>query len=181
MSSPPAAPPEVFRVTRGVRVVKRGDGGFQIIWRWWNVRRFILGTLLYMGSAAFLLIDDPIFRSVNPFSILLAGMPLWGVYLNSALLLNSTLITADGEFLRVSHGPVPWFGRREVAVKDIAGLHAGCETHTGLFSNAKMRTFRLWAKLAGGERQVLVNGPIDGYQAEAIKEVLERHLGIASS
>src|SRR5262249_50681673 len=94
------------------------------------------------------------------------------------LLLNATRIFVDERWLRVRQGPVPWAGGRQIPVKEIEQLYVGWDVYKGVKSRARIYTFRLCARLAGGSEQVLVSGPLDADQARALEAVLEKHLGI---
>ena len=170
---------QVLHASRGLMVVKRGDGTLSLRWRWFSARKLILGTSLSLAPLGLPWLQ-PEFRSLNLLSVLVAGCALWGLYWAATQLLNSTRLEVDRQTLSVRHGPVPWPGGIRLPVTDLEQLYVGWEVYRAPRSGRRSYTFTLRAKLKQGGDAVLVGGPIDLDRAKALEQVLELHLGIAN-
>ena len=158
-------------------MVKRSDGALTLTWRWFSVRK-LLGTCVSFVPLALLI--DPTWRSLNLITVLIAVLAACGLYWAAALLINSTRVEVDRQRLRVAHGPVPWPGRKEVAVADVAQLYVGWEVYRAPRTGRRSYTFTLRAQLTRGGDEVLVGGPLDADRAKALEGVLERQLGLTN-
>ena len=177
---PPATDDEILHASRGLLVVKRREGTLLLSFRWFGMRKFVLGILLYLAPPLALPLINPVFLSVNLISVIFGCTGLWGLYWTATQLLNSTRITVDPAALRVRHGPVPWPGSKQVNVKELEQLYVGFESYRAPRSGNVSYTFKLRAKTKQGGDEVLVGGPLDLDRAKALEAVLEKHLGIVN-
>ncbi|MEZ6053037.1 MAG: hypothetical protein R3C02_16880 [Planctomycetaceae bacterium] len=99
---------------------------------------------------------------------LTAGLTYYGL----CLLVNSTEFQVDNEFLKVSHGPLPWYGNRRIPVKDIIQLS------TRMHRSRHDLHYSIYATLRnGGVVRVLEYADTEA-EARSIERAIERHLGI---
>lgn len=89
---------------------------------------------------------------------------------------NSTRVMANYESLRVRHGPLPWFGNRDVPRLDIDQLFTKEKVVQG--KNGPSRSYELHARLRSGRDVKLVTGLSEAEQARFMEQELERFLGI---
>jgi hypothetical protein len=94
-----------------------------------------------------------------------------------ALLLNRTTIRVSGRRLSVTHGPVPWPGKRELDLATLDQLY--CQEYVAyLQNNVPQYRFMIQAIRKDGSRLKLVRGMEDSGQALYLERLLETHLGI---
>lgn len=89
---------------------------------------------------------------------------------------NTTTVEADGNRLRVSHGPVPWPGGREFATAGLTQLFTVQHVHRS--RNGTSISYELAAVLADGRRETILKGVDSQEQALYLEQTLERFLGI---
>lgn len=94
-------------------------------------------------------------------------------YFYVTLLFNRTTVFCDQDRLKVSHGPLPWFGQRDLDARDIEQLFV--VTHRG-----KNTSYTLEARLKSGQTvRILGNTPRG--QLEFIEQEVEAFLGITNT
>ncbi len=86
---------------------------------------------------------------------------------------QTQLVVRDGR-LRVTHGPVPWPGGRDLLARSIEQLY--CDLHEAGRNNPE--TYRVWAVLRGGKRVLLIGDLLLGTHALFLEQAVERTLGI---
>jgi len=177
--SSPAGDDEILHASRGVLVVKRSEGTLELSFRWFRLRKVVVGTFLYL-TPLLLPVINPVFRSVNLMTLLVGCFALWWLYWTATQLLNSTRIRVDRAVLRVSHGPIYWPGNKQLDVKDLVQLYVGFETYRAPRSGSVSYTFKVRALTKQGGDEVLVGGPLDLDRAKALEAVLEKQLGIVN-
>jgi len=94
-------------------------------------------------------------------------------YFYVTLFVNRTTIFCDKDRLKVSHGPLPWFGQRDLHARDIEQLFV--VTHRG-----KNTSYTLDARLKSGQTlRILGNSP--RAKLEYIEQEIESFLGITNT
>lgn len=101
---------------------------------------------------------------------------VWITYYCVAIFLNETVVDVTPEFVRVTHGPVPWIGEIELPAADVRQLYG--EPHCWGNEDGKRR-YRLMAVLADGRLVELVGGLEGKSAAEFYQRVLEEWLELA--
>ncbi len=86
---------------------------------------------------------------------------------------NRTLIRVSFENLSVSHEPLPWFGKRNIAVHDIKQLY--CQQHKG---NKGSLSYSVNVITNDFTKIRLISGLGDSTQARFIEETVEKRLNI---
>jgi hypothetical protein len=113
----------------------------------------------------------PTMAILFPFLHVAAGVAI--TYAALCAFVNRSRIAVDGGRLRVTHGPLPWFGQRDLPVGDIRQLY--CEQRRGQKGST---TYRLKAIMGSGDRVTLLRDLRDPQPALYLEALLERHLGI---
>lgn len=94
-----------------------------------------------------------------------------------AFLLNRTTIRVSGRRLSVTHGPVPWPGKREIDISTLDQLY--CEEYVAYSQNHVPQVrLMIQALRKDGSKVKLVRGMEDPGQALYLERLLETHLGI---
>lgn len=98
-----------------------------LLWRGWSIVFLLFFAVFWNGAIAFML------AGIVATDGLLAALPMVAIphvwigaflgYYVLASLLNTTELTLDDERLVVRHGPMPWFGNRDIPVPEIDQLY----------------------------------------------------------
>ena len=148
--------------------------GFTVIVKWF--RPIVIPLLLFsIGmEVAFASGTDPFRLVPGWFRIAsIVTFPLIA-YACMCRLVNRTTITGEDERLSVRHGPLPWPGRKDVAVRDVADLFVKTVIHTSRHGNTL--TYEVHVKIADGRTAELVDGLTAKAQADFIVEALRERL-----
>jgi hypothetical protein len=89
---------------------------------------------------------------------------------------NRTHIIVTGDSLRVSHGPLPWWGNRTIPADELAQLY--CEERIKSGRNGQSATYYLNALLKDGRKVKLLSGLPEPDQALFIEQRVEERMGI---
>ncbi len=179
----PAAPAadRVVPQPRGVRVEDWG-GDVRLIRRWFSAKYIFLiffctfwdGFLVFWYTAAFSMPQTPWIMVVFPILHVAVGAGL--TYTTACGLLNRTILTIGSGILTVQHGPLPWWGNRQLVATDLDQLY--CRRRLTHNRGGTSETFELHATLKSGTSLKLLSGIEDAEQALFIEAEVERRLGI---
>lgn len=158
--------------------VDESDGRLVIGWRWFQAKAILL-LLFSIGWWSFLIIwyssalrhpAENVLTLVFPLGHVAAGVAV--AYWSLALLLNRTRVVADDGGLTVSHGPLPWPGKR---LERTRLQQLFCETVQGSKGSV---SFALVAVDVDGKR-VRVLGGFDGAdEPRWLEAAIEKRLDI---
>jgi len=165
----------------GVRI-DTWDGSLTITRRWLSPAYLFLaffcviwnGFLVFWYTVAFAG-NAPLIMKLFPLGHAAVGAGL--VYFTLAGFLNRTRIRVSDEALTVRHGPLPWFGSRDIPTDDIQQLYCTEHYHRSRHGTGST-TYRLNAALQDGRKIALLSGLSDTPHALFIEQEIESHLGI---
>ncbi len=148
--------------------------------RWF--RPFLFFALLFcIAWDAFLVFwytqvgaDGDVIAIVFPIAHVGAGVGL--TYWTIAGFVNRTIIGASANYLTIRHQPLPWPGKRDIAVRDLQQLF--CEEHVSHSKNGTSVSYSLNAVLQSGRKLALVKHLAQADQALYLEHAIEKHLGI---
>jgi hypothetical protein len=153
--------------------------GLVIVRRWYNLGAWFLLVFaaIWLGILSRWYLNGPatLTTYLFPLAHLAAGLGI--LYVAIAGFTNRTTIAVRGEQLSVRHGPLPWWGNKDVAVGDLAQLYT--EEQVTESKGGPTRTYHLGAVLRDGGRVRLVANLEQPEQALWLEQRLEEHLGIA--
>ena len=163
----PAPRPTKFKVSER-------EGELEISWRWFKVHHVFLAVFCTAWDAFLVFWYGMAFRSgapwimkVFPIGHLAVGVGL--TYVTLAGFWNRTTLRVARERLQVEHGPLPWRGRRELALGDLRRIYAAARPN---FSRNGMPGYQLLAVTKAGEEVRLLTSLEDPTQAEYLAEKL---------
>jgi hypothetical protein len=96
------------------------------------------------------------------------------VYASVCRLVNRSTIRVDNESITVSHGPLPWGSKKNLAVRDIAGLY--CKTFIQRSNRTETRTYEVHAKLNDGTTAEIIDSLPLPDEASFIKKQIDERL-----
>lgn len=137
---------------------------FSLIWN---------AFLVFWYGAAFSAPDTPWIMFVFPLGHVAVGVGLF--YWSLATLLNRTTIVVDGRALTVRHGPVPWWGARDLEVDRVRQLFVRSRTRTN--KGRRSTTYALCAD-DDGVAVDLATGLRSADEARYVEQLIEDHLAI---
>lgn len=105
-------------------------------------------------------------------SVLLLLFAAVMAYYACCVLVNSTEFRVDDENLSVRHGPLPWFGNRDLPVDRVRQIS------TRVRSSRYSLTYSLSAHMSDRLPVQLAEGIETASEARSIERAIERHLGI---
>jgi hypothetical protein len=148
-----------------------------IITRSW--RKLLAGFVLFMGI---LMMSSIIFGSINRsrdqniFSMFVLIGVLALVYYELAMLINKTRVLISHGSINVSHGPLPWFGWREIASGMVEQVY--CKEIITRGKDGPMISCETWVILSDGSNTKLVGGGLEVDQALYIEQQIESLLDV---
>jgi hypothetical protein len=150
----------------------------RIFCSWFNPN-YVLLSFFCLAWDSLLLSWYVVATSLKNAPVVLFGFPLAHLaiavaltYVTLAGLFNRTTVTANGQFLRVQHGPLPWLGGYRWAVNSIRQLYI-------LRSQEGSRDrYGLGALLNNGRRGLLISGLETREYAAFIGKKIETYLGL---
>ncbi|HEX8210007.1 MAG TPA: hypothetical protein VF584_07455 [Longimicrobium sp.] len=174
--APPLPVPLPERLT-----VYTAGGGLRIERRWyaWTAVFLVFFCVIWFGILGFwyLMAFSTGAWMLMLFPLLHVAVGLFLAYFTAAMFVNATeVVVADG-VLTVRHGPLPWFGNRQIATDSLEQLY--CEEHVSRTRNGTTVTYSVRARGRDGRMVKLVTGLPQRDQAMYIEQEVERHLGIA--
>lgn len=98
-------------------------------------------------------------------------------YFTIASFFNSTVIEVARGSLKVTHGPLPWFGQVDLKVSDLSQIFCE-EVRSNSRRSGTSFSYRVNAVLASGNKTRIVDALTDADQALYIEQAIETHLGI---
>jgi hypothetical protein len=167
-----------------VRVVSLGST-FTLQWRWFSwmliwptiFAMFWNGIMLFFVGSIFSNTEDP--AALFPF---LCFPHVWvGLAIAYYVLtgyLNKTLVTLDYDQLTIRHGPMPWWGKKNVATASIVQLYAKENNSRFHFRNPWTGNYELHAILKKGGHIKLLSGLDSSEHALFVERVIENRLRI---
>lgn len=99
-------------------------------------------------------------------------------YYTTTLLLNKTTVTANDQKLLVKHGPLPWFGNKQLDAEDVEQIYV--REHVKREKNGPRISYEVRAKLTDGKDEKLLGSGIikEPYDAQVVEKKLENFMGI---
>ncbi len=131
---------------------------------------FWIGFLVNWYAIALSADEPPIVMLVFPLLHVAVGVGL--AYYTIALFLNRTLVSVDGDRLRIEIGPIPWRGAAELPTRGITQLYRVRR------AGRKGRVSYTLAALVEREPQELVRG-LTYDEVRYLEQEIEAHLAIA--
>lgn len=178
--------------------IDQRDGQLTIIWKWSNSNTigivialvfvgWMVSNVAGFGEVHWTDVPNDVLRKIThdpfPFNLfvpifLFAG--LWALYNISAHTFNHSLIRVSRSTLVIRHGPLPWFGNREIETNTIKQIFTKLSP-----VRRRHETATLWAPYdllaidrTGNTLKLLSNLNLTGEQARAIEQKIEQFLGI---
>jgi len=160
--------------------VQATPGSLLVRWRWFSFTAIFLVPFTLFWNGIMLTMGFGVSEGLTHPERLLFGLlvpHVWvGVglaYYCLALFLNSTTVNFTNGTLHVTHGPLPWWGKRRLPVRDLSQLFVVEKR------GSKGRiTFELCGLLADGKRVSILSGLSDEAEARFLEVRLEQVLGI---
>ncbi len=138
---------------------------FCIVWD-----SFVFGFLFRMTTSE----DVPWMVRLFPLGHVAVGIGV--TYYTLALLINQTRVEATQNAVTVSHGPLPWFGWREIVAGRIDQLY--CKEVIHRSKNGVSTTYEVWVQLDDGTNSRLVASGLNPDQALFIEQQIESMLAV---
>ncbi len=110
------------------------------------------------------------------FGTIHAMIGLGMTYYCIACCFNTTVIELDGAYFRITHGPVPWWGNKELPLSKVKQLYTTERVTRG--KHGPNYTYKLNAIMSNGEKEELMSGLSEVEQALFLEQEAERFLGI---
>lgn len=153
----------------------------RITYKWFSQKHIglIAFSVIWFGFLAFWYITAagggaPLSFFTFPLIHVAVGLGLG--YSGIAGLFNSTEITVDDATLRITHGPLPWPGNREMLVADLEQLYSEEKRHQQ--KNGVRYSYTLSAVLKSNRAVNLIKGLEEPAQARYLEQIIEEALGI---
>lgn len=188
--APLPSPSGPVEMPKGIEIVEEDDafallgstGGRLVIRRrWFTPTAFVYaGFALFGNGIAWL---SAVEYPDEAWVLLVLVIAVLLNYVAAARFVNRSTITADREHLRVQNGPLPWWGRREIASSEI--LRVNCRQITiedssddeDAFS-APRTLYWIDVVMKDGRGAVLLPPMNEAQQARFIQQRIERYLGL---
>ena len=163
--------------------VKRTGGHLQVQWRWFHwMFLFLTAFALFWNGIIFSMVGAALFGVGEGGFFVLALPHFWvGLALIYYVLtgyLNKTAVTVDYNQLTVRHGPLPWWGNRDIKTARIVQLYTKQNFSRWHRGNAWTGNFELHAVLKQGKHEKLLSGLDSSEHALFVEQTLEEYLGI---
>jgi hypothetical protein len=174
-----AAPLPVPLPERITVSTERGELRIERRWFTWTAIFLAFFTVFWLGFLAFwyAMAFASGSREMLLFPLLHVAVGLGVGYSTLAMFVNRTRIVVAGGSLTVRHGPLPWFGSRDIPTGALEQLY--CDEHVNRGRNGTTITYSVRARGRDGKLVKLVSGLPERDQAFFIEQEVERHLGIA--
>jgi hypothetical protein len=147
-----------------------------------TVRRLVLVHRWYSGASWGMLLFTLVWlafatRAGRELQVVPVLMGVIVLYVSLAGLVNRTTFAIADEVLTIRHGPLPWPGKRDLPVREIAQLY--CEEEVVRHRNGSRSNYHLGAVMRDGTKRRLVANLPAPEHALFLEQRLEEHLGIA--
>lgn len=177
----PASEPRVLRpwveMPKGIRVVDLGVS-VELRRRWYSSKiLFLLFFCVFWNG--FMVVWHGIALAsgtwiMSVFGLLHTGVGVFLAYTTAAGLLNTTSIRSGQGVLAVTHGPIPWRGKKEIVADQVRQLY--CKENTQHTKNGTNCTYEVLVVKNTNVSESLVKGIDNAEQALFIEQELERRL-----
>jgi hypothetical protein len=173
---------EQIDVPQPERVKVENENGVLTIRLSWFTYRILFVTLFAIIWNAFMFgIIGSMFIAEGPESFFFLGLPhfwvgLGMIYYVLTGYLNETRVTVDSERLTVRHGPLPFWGNKEVATSDIVQLYS--KHHQTMWRNNWSGHYQLHAVVGKNRHEKLLSGLENPDYAVFVEQEVEHFLGI---
>jgi hypothetical protein len=167
-------------------VLENLGGRLTLRWHWfsWHIL-LVTGFAVFWNGILFFGFGGAIISGgASPFAVLpLMILPhfwvgLAMIYYAITGYVNKTTVTVDYGQLTVRHGPLPWWGNRQIEPAHIVQLYSK-ENRSGYRRNNQWSgNFEVHAILKQGKHQKLLSGLDSSEQALFVEQTIEDHLGI---
>jgi hypothetical protein len=160
--------------------VNTSGGRLEITRRWFSFK-FIFLTFFTLFWDGFMVVwfGIAISQGIWPmaaFGTLHGAVGIGLLYYVLAGYLNKTVITVDKRELAIAHGPLPWFGNKQMNPKDIEQLYCKEKIHHSRRSTNY--SYEVHAILRGGTHEKILSGLDESEQVLYIEQEIERFLEI---
>ena len=168
-------------------IVENWGGGLVLRWRWFHWTFLLItvfavfwnGMMFSMVGASLFTASEGNFRSLFPF---ICFPHFWigliMIYYVLTGYINKTTVMVDHSQVTVRHGPLPWWGNRQLNTAEIVQLYTKQNLSRYHRGNAWTGNFEVHAVLKQGTHQKLLSGLDSSEHALFSEQVLEDYLGI---
>lgn len=132
----------------------------------WNGFMIVWHTIALTSGAWFM----------SAFGLIHTAVGVGLTYFIIASFVNTTRVSADGESVRVAHGPLPWPGNKELFAHDIEQLFVKEKVSHG--KHGASFSYEVHAILTSGTSEKFLTGLKEAEQALFIEQQLEKYLDI---
>jgi hypothetical protein len=162
-------------------------GGLTLQWRWFNWMILLLTAFaIFWNGMMFSFVGGSLFSGGEgdffmPFPFLCfphfwVGLALLYYVLTGYI--NKTTVTVDHNQLTVRHGPLPWWGNKQLNTAEIVQLYAKQNFGRSYRSNGWSGNFEVHAVMKQGKHQKLLSGLDSSEHVLFVEQVIEDYLGI---
>lgn len=156
--------------------------GLTLTWHWprWRATAPLIFLVFFGGLLTFYSVLPWKTTTVELIIVLtmFACATLFLLWIFLAYRLNRTVVTIRDGQLCVSHGPIPWPGRRDLPAQTIRQLYSAMYHDHALRRGDGYTSYRLRAVLANGAELLLVHNLTAPEQALYFEQEIERYLEI---
>ena len=110
------------------------------------------------------------------FGLLHAGVGVGLTYFCLCSWFNTTEIELDGNYFRITHGPLPWWGNKEMPTSEFVQFFT--KEHMTRGKHGPHYTYELYGILKNGGKEKLISGLNSVEQSLFLEQEAERFLGI---
>ncbi len=150
-----------------------------------NTVRFSICAVI----ASFMLVYPPeglLGDEITYRTLLFIGLAVFAAgtsYYSLAGWLNKTVVFVTGGRLRVRHGPIPWWGNKDISTREVVRFFSRKKTvkRTGLLNNRVVESFAVYAEVKAGSPVLIIKGIEVETQSEAVIKALEQALDSAEN
>ena len=167
--------------------MEQWGGGLKLRWRWFNWTFLLLTAFaVFWNGIMFSMVGASLFSGrggdfPSPFPFMLlphfwVGLAM--IYYVLTGYLNRTTVTVDHSQLMVRHGPLPWWGDREISTAGIIQLYTKQSFSRYHRGNVWAGNFEVHAVMKQGKHQKLLSGLDSSEHALFAEQIIEDQLGI---
>ena len=163
-------------------------GALTLSWRWFNWTFLLLtvfavfwnGIMFSFFGASLLSASEGDFSMAFPFLCFphfWVGLAL--IYYVLTGYMNKTTLTVDHKQLAVRHGPLPWWGHKQIRTAEIVQLYTKQNISRSFRNNGWSGNFEVHAVMKQGKHQKLLSGLDSSEHVLFVEQAIEDYLGIA--